>query len=160
MHPTPPATADLMDADDALASCSIQFRHFGRRARFAGRIETVRCRHDNALIRTVLGESRPGSVLVVDGGGSLESALVGDRLAALAVANGWAGLVVHGAIRDSVAIDGLEIGVRALGTNPRRSAKAGHGERGVEVEFGGVRFVPGHYLYGDEDGLVVSPVAR
>lgn len=149
-------TAELMDEDESLGSCSVQFRRFGRRARFHGPIDTIRCHRDNALVKRVLSEIRPGHVLVVDGGGSLESALLGDNLAGLAVQNGWAGIVIHGAIRDSVAIDALEIGVKALGTNPRRSAKAGVGEIQVVLEFGGTRFVPGQHLYSDEDGLVIS----
>ena len=159
-RPAPlPATSDLLDQDGTLPSCSLQFRSFGRHERFAGPLTTVRCFRDNALVRRVLSEPGVGRVLVVDGGGSLESALVGDQIAALAVANGWAGLVVHGAIRDSVAIDGLELGVKALGTNPRKSAKDARGDVGVPVEFGGVRFVPGHWLYSDADGIVVAASA-
>ncbi len=154
-----PATADLLDLDAELPSCSLQFRRFGRHGRFAGPLRTVRCFRDNALVRRVVGEPGAGQVLVVDGCGSLDSALVGDQIAALAVANGWAGLVVNGAIRDSAAIDGLPLGVKALGTNPRKSAKNALGEVDVTVEFGGVRFVPGHWLYSDEDGVVVAASA-
>jgi regulator of ribonuclease activity A len=111
------------------------------------------------LFRSVLAEPGAGQVLVVDGDGSLHAALVGDVVAGLALANGWAGLVIHGAIRDSAAIGQLELGVKALGTNPRRSAKTGEGEVDVPVTFGGVDFVPGHHLYSDEDGIVVSPTA-
>jgi regulator of ribonuclease activity A len=153
------ATADLTDREPGLPSCSLQFRSFGAHRRFAGPLTTIRCFRDNALVRRVLGEASAGRVLVVDGGGSLESALVGDQIAALAVKNGWAGLIVHGAIRDSVAIAELPLGLKALGTNPRKSAKEGAGEVGLEVEFGGVRFVPGHWLYSDEDGIVVSAAA-
>jgi regulator of ribonuclease activity A len=95
-------------------------------------------------------------VLVVDGGGSLASALVGDMIAAMAQNNGWAGLVIHGAVRDSVALDGLDLPIRALGTNPRKSAKTGAGETGVPVVFGGVTFTPGDWLYADEDGILVA----
>jgi len=109
--------------------------------------------------RVVLSQPGAGQVLVVDGGGSLHCALVGDVIAGLAAANGWSGLVVHGAIRDSGAMAALAIGIKALGTNPRKSGKAGSGEREVTVEFGGVAFRPGHYLYSDEDGIVVSASA-
>jgi len=98
-------------------------------------------------------------VLVVDGGGSLHTSLVGDVIAGLAQGNGWAGLVVNGAVRDVVALGGLAIGLKALGSNPRKSGKAGAGEVDVPVSFGGVRFEPGAYLYSDEDGIVVAAAA-
>lgn len=149
-------TADLIDLQPELASCELQLRAFGRRRAFAGPIRTVRCRHDNALLRRVLSSPGQGAVLVVDGGGSLHCALVGDVIATLGQQNGWAGVIVHGAIRDSVEIDAMDFGVKALGTNPRRSGKAGAGEADVTVSFGGVDFVPGHWLYNDADGIVVS----
>jgi regulator of ribonuclease activity A len=98
-------------------------------------------------------------VLVVDGGGSLHTSLVGDVIAGLAQGNGWAGLVVNGAVRDVVALGGLAIGLKALGSNPRKSGKAGAGEVDVPVSFGGVRFEPGAHLYSDEDGIVVAAAA-
>jgi len=152
-------TADLVDAHEELQSCDLQFRSFGTRQRFSGAVSTVRCRHDNALVKKVLSQPGAGSVLVIDGDGSLHCALVGDVIAGMAAANGWAGIVVRGAIRDSAAMATLDLGIKALGTNPRKSAKAGEGEIGVPVEFGGVIFTPGDYLYADEDGIVVSPRA-
>ncbi len=153
-------TADLIDRyGDLLQSCDLQLRQFGRRSRFAGRIRTVRCHQDNVLVRQVLSEPGEGQVLVVDGGGSLHTSLVGDVVAGLAQGNGWAGLVVNGAVRDVVALSLLDIGVKALGSNPRKSAKAGAGEVDVPVSFGGVRFEPGAHLYSDEDGIVVADVA-
>jgi regulator of ribonuclease activity A len=152
-------TADLIDAHEELQSCDLQFRSFGTRQRFSGAVSTVRCRHDNALVKKVLSQPGAGSVLVIDGDGSLHCALVGDVIAGMAAANGWAGIVVRGAIRDSAAMATLDLGIKALGTNPRKSAKAGEGEIGVPVEFGGVIFTPGDYLYADEDGIVVSPRA-
>jgi regulator of ribonuclease activity A len=95
--------------------------------------------------------------LVVDAGGSFECALLGDNIASLALASGWAGVVVNGCVRDSVSLDELGLGVKALGTNPRPSRKEGVGEIDVPVTFGGVRFEPGAELYADEDGLVVLP---
>jgi regulator of ribonuclease activity A len=153
------ATSDLIDAHASLQSCDVQFLSFGKLPRFCGVICTVRCRHDNALLKGVLSQPGSGRVLVVDGGGSLHCALVGDVIAGMAVTNGWAGIVVHGAIRDTVAVGMLNLGVKALGANPRRSAKAGAGELDVPVEFGGVVFTPGHWLFSDEDGIVVSPGA-
>ena len=150
-------TADLIDRyGDSLQSCDLQFRQFGGRSRFAGRIRTVRCHQDNVLIRRALSEPGEGQVLVVDGGGSVHTSLVGDVVAGLAQGNGWAGLVINGAVRDVVALGELDIGVKALGSNPRKSAKAGAGEVDVPVSFGGVRFQPGGHLYSDEDGIVVA----
>ncbi|MFL6192002.1 MAG: ribonuclease E activity regulator RraA [Actinomycetes bacterium] len=150
------STADLVDEHgEALQSCDLQLRQFGGRRRFHGPIRTVACFEDNALVRQVLSEPGDGAVLVVDGGGSLHTALVGDLIAGLAQANGWAGLVVHGAVRDTEALGGLDIGIKALGSNPRKSAKAATGQIDVPVRFGGVTFRPGEHLYSDEDGVVV-----
>src|SRR5215211_6027285 len=116
------ATADLIDQHcESLQSCDLQFRQFGERKRFSGRIRTVRCHQDNVLVRSVLSEPGEGQVLVVDGGGSLHTSLVGDMVAGLAQRNGWAGLVINGAVRDVVALGRLDIGVKALGSNPRKS---------------------------------------
>lgn len=153
----PVSTADLYDErGEELQSVPVQFRSFGLRAAFQGPIRTVRCLEDNALVKTALSAPGAGSVLVVDGGGSLATALMGDVIAELAVSNGWAGVVIHGAIRDRVAIDRLDLGVKALGTNPRKSAKTGAGERDVELTFGGVTFRVGAQLYSDEDGILVE----
>jgi len=155
------ATADLVDAHSDVQSCDLQFKNFGKPLRFHGAIRTVRCRHDNALIRGLLsqpGLSRPGaySVLVIDGDASLHCALIGDVLAKMAATNQWAGIIVNGAVRDAAALATIDLGVKALGTNPRKSAKEATGQVDVNVEFGGVVFVPGYFLYGDEDGIVVS----
>ena len=150
------STADLVDEHgEALQSCDLQLRQFGGRRRFHGPIRTVACFEDNALVRQVLSEPGDGAVLVVDGVGSLHTALVGDLIAGLAQANGWAGVVVHGAVRDTEALGGLDIGIKALGSNPRKSAKAATGQIDVPVRFGGVTFRPGEHLYSDEDGVVV-----
>ena len=151
-------TADLVDQHgDALGSCDLQLRQFGGRARFQGEIVTVRCHEDNALLKSVLGEPGRGKVLVVDGGGSLRCALVGDVIAGLAVSNGWEGIVIHGVVRDVAALGTLDIGLKALGSNPRKSSKQGTGERDVPVSFGGAVFAPGAQLVSDEDGVVVLP---
>lgn len=151
-----PATADLYDErGDELLALELQLRAFGR-PRFAGSVRTVRCFEDNALLKSVLQTPGEGAVLVVDGGGSLRTALVGDIIAALAVENGWGGLVLHGGLRDSAVIDGMPLGVRALGTTPRKGGKTGAGELDVPLEFGGARFRPGAHLWADEDGLLVE----
>jgi regulator of ribonuclease activity A len=134
----------------------VQFRQFGARRAFSGRIRTVRCHADNALMRRALETPSAGEVLVVDGGGFLGAALLGDQLATLGITHGWAGVVIHGVVRDSVALGQMDFGVKALGTNPRRGEKRGLGEPDVMVEFGGVKFTPGHWLYSDDDGLLVS----
>lgn len=150
-------TADLVDSiGPDVRSCDVQFRQFGGRAEFAGPISTVRCFQDNALLKSVLSEPGDGGVLVIDGDGSLHTALVGDVIAELARTNGWAGLIINGAVRDSATLRGMDIGIKALGTNPRKSTKTGAGERDVEVTLGGVTFVPGEIAYSDDDGIVVA----
>ncbi|MGI5499854.1 ribonuclease E activity regulator RraA [Lentzea sp. CA-135723] len=155
---TPVTTADLVDEHgDALRVCDLQFRSFGGRAQFAGRVRTVRCYEDNDLVRSLLRTPGEGNVLVVDGGGSLRTALTGDLIAAAAVENGWAGLVLHGAVRDSTALVVMDLGVKALGTIPRKSGKTGAGEVDVPVTFGGIEFRPGDVLHADQDGVVLLP---
>jgi regulator of ribonuclease activity A len=152
----PRATADLVDElGPDVRSCDVQFRQFGGRAMFAGPISTVRCFQDNALLKSVLSEPGDRRVLVIDGGGSLHTALVGDAIAGLGQGNGWAGIIVNGAVRDAAALRTIDIGIKALGTNPRKSTKAGEGERDVVVELGGIRFAPGDIAYSDDDGIVV-----
>ncbi len=159
MNPRSPATADLMDKHGALCqSCLIQFRQFGGRRAFSGPIRTVRCRDDNVLLRRALDGPGNGGVLVVDGGGSLETALLGDQIAGLGCRNGWAGIVIHGAVRDVSALQTMDFGIKALGSNPRKSAKNGAGETDVELRFGGAVFTPGHWLYSDDDGILISPM--
>ncbi|MDT5095283.1 MAG: regulator of ribonuclease [Mycobacterium sp.] len=152
----PKATADLVDEIGVdVRSCDTQFRQFGGQVMFAGPIHTVRCFEDNALLKSVLSEPGHGGVLVIDGGASLHSALVGDVIAGLGQSNGWAGIIVNGVVRDTAALRNIDIGIKALGTNPRKSAKTGAGERDVEVDFGGIAFVPGEVVYSDDDGIVV-----
>lgn len=156
--PTPGfTTADLIDErGDELDSCDLQLRQYGGRRHFEGHVVTLRVNGDNALVKSTLQEPGEGRVLVVDGGGSLHSALIGDIIAGAAVDNGWSGVVLHGVVRDCVALAQLDLGVKALGTNPRKSGKTGAGERDVPVTFGGVTFQPGARLYSDDDGIVVT----
>ncbi len=154
----PRSTCDLVDEyGERLQSCDVQFRQFGGRTAFAGRVRTLRVFQDNLLVREVLAEPGDGQVLVIDGDGSLHTALCGDLMAGIGVDSGWAGLVIHGAVRDVNVLRTLDIGLKALGSNPRKSAKTGAGERDVVVEFGGVRFAPGAELHSDDDGIVVLP---
>jgi regulator of ribonuclease activity A len=150
-------TADLVDTHDAhVRFCNLQFTKLGRRRMFSGEIVTVRCFEDNTLLKVELGKPGHGKVLVVDGGGSTRCALVGDQIAALALANGWSGIVIHGAVRDSAEIDTMDIGVFALGTSPKKSAKAGAGEVSAVLAFGGVVIAPGMWLYADADGVLIA----
>ena len=151
-------TADLYDEHGAaLGSCDLQLRQFGGHREFSGPAVTVRCHEDNALLKSIVSGPGDGSVLVVDGGGSLHTALMGDMIAQIAVDNGWAGIVIHGAVRDAAVLAGLPIGIKALGSNPRKSTKTGAGEKDVPVTFGGVTFRPGDQLTADDDGVVVLP---
>jgi regulator of ribonuclease activity A len=152
----PRPTADLVDEiGPDVRSCDLQFGQYGGRSQFAGPITTVKCFQDNALLKSVLSHPGNGGVLVIDGDGSLHAALVGDLIAGLGVENGWAGLIINGAVRDAATLRTLDIGIKALGTNPRKSTKTGDGHRDVAVEFGGVVFAPGEVAYSDDDGIVV-----
>jgi len=151
-------TADLVDEiGPGVRSCDTQLRQFGRLSQFAGSIVTVRCFEDNALLKSVLSEPGDGRVLIVDGGGSLHTALVGDVIAELGRSNGWSGLIVFGAVRDAAVLRTLDIGIKALGTNPRKSTKTGAGKRDIPVALGGVEFTPGDVAFSDDDGIVVMP---
>ncbi len=151
------ATADLYDAHaERVQVADPLLRDFGGAARFAGPIATCKVFEDNTLVRAALEDRGEGRVLVVDGGGSLRCALVGDQIAALAQRNGWSGIVVWGCIRDAAALARMPIGVKALAANPRKSVKRGEGARDVPLGFAGVRFVPGAWLYADADGILVA----
>jgi regulator of ribonuclease activity A len=150
------ATADVLDEHgDGARVCMLELRSFGGRSAFSGEAATVRCDEDNVLVKQRVGEPGGGRVLVVDGAGSRRVALVGDVVAGLARQNGWAGLVINGCVRDVAALRGLDIGILALGSNPRPSGKTGAGEVDVPVTFGDVIFAPGELLYADADGVVV-----
>ena len=150
-------TADLCDDHgDHVQVCEPVFHMYGGRRAFHGPISTVFCFEDNSRVKEAVESPGNGQVLVVDGGGSRRRALLGDKLGLAAVNNGWAGVIIHGCIRDSAELDRMDLGLRALGTMPLRSEKRGEGERDVPVRFAGVTFRPGDYVYVDEDGIVVS----
>ncbi len=150
-------TADLYDLlGDNCSSCETQFKQYGGRREFFGRIQTVKCRGDNTLLHKMLSKRCDGDVLVVDGSGYLGCALMGDMIARLGATNGWSGVVIYGAIRDASAMRELDVGVKALGTNPKTSAKKGLGDVDSVISFGGVNFTPGHWIYSDDDGILVS----
>ena len=152
------ATTDLYDEHEGkVQTCAVQFRDFGGKTKFCGPIRTVRCYRDNQLFRALLDEPGNRAVVVVDGGASTESALMGDIIAAKGARNGWSGVVILGAIRDSAEIAEIDFGTKALGVNPAKSSKEGTGAVDEPVEFGGVTFTPGDWIYCDEDGILVAP---
>ncbi|SHG60067.1 ribonuclease E activity regulator RraA [Massilia sp. CF038] len=156
------ATTDLCDDhpqlldDGRLAILPPGYKHYGRQVTFSGRVTTLKVFEDNALVRSTLEAPGNGNVLVIDGGASMRRALVGGQLALLAQDNGWAGIVVDGCVRDSDEINACEIGVRALGVHPQKSAKKGVGERNIRVAIGGVFVQPGDWLYADADGVLIA----
>jgi len=153
-------TADLYDEfSESVRVIEPIFQSYGAKSAFGGRVVTLKVFEDNSLVREFLSEPGEERVLVVDGGGSMRCALVGDRLASLAVDNNWVGLVVYGCIRDSHEIASINIGIKALNTNPRKSVKRGAGERAVTLAFGGVTIEPGDYIYCDSDGVLVASEA-
>jgi regulator of ribonuclease activity A len=152
------ATADLYDAHEGKVQVAYPlFQSFGMNKKFNGQIVTIKCFEDNTPVgETLRNENGQGKVLVIDGGGSLRCALVGDLLAAAAIKNDWAGIIVFGCIRDSGPINEMQIGIRAIGTNPVRSQKRNPGIKNEAVNFANVTFVPGHFIYCDEDGILLS----
>ncbi|MDF1689111.1 MAG: ribonuclease E activity regulator RraA [Cycloclasticus sp.] len=153
-------TADLCDDfSDTIQVATPMFQSFGGNSRFSGSIQTVKIFEDNVLVRNMLSEKSNGDVLVVDGGGSLRCALLGDMLAEMGYKNGWSGVIVYGCIRDSIDINNMPIGVRALQTNPLKSIKKGWGDKNIPVTFAGVTFNPDDFLYADEDGIILSKQA-
>ena len=150
-------TTDLCDAhEDRVRVVAPMFSSYGGRKAFYGPVSTLKLFEDNGLVRRALESPGNGRVLVIDGGGSLRRALVGDQLAALGVKNGWSGIVAYGCIRDSRAIGAMDIGVFALATHPQKTLKKNEGDVDIDVSFGGVTFTPGHWLYADEDGVILS----
>jgi len=154
-------TTDLCDSHPSMVQVSapIGFKDYGALKLFSGIIQTVKCFEDNSFVRTALEQDGTGKVLVVDGGGSMRCALLGDMLGELAIKNNWNGIVVYGCIRDSAVIATQQIGVKALATIPLKSNKRNEGQLNVTVRFADVNFTPGHFLYADEDGIIVSAEA-
>lgn len=151
------STADLFDTfPHAVDVCTLQFRTFGKRASFHGPVETLAIFESHVPVREALSQPGEGRVLVVDGRGSVRVGVLGDRLGVLAVKNGWKGVIINGAIRDSEAVNALEIGVKAMGTTARRNLDGGPSEQGAILEFGNVRVSPGSWVYADADAVVFS----
>jgi regulator of ribonuclease activity A len=151
-------TTDLSDSyPDEVAHCRPIFRNFGARTHFSGPITTVSCLEDNVLYEQALTDAVPGTIIVVDGGGSTRCALMGDRLGDIAVDRGLPAVIINGCVRDTEQLAALDVAVLALAPHPRRSAKRGRGVRGVPVSFADVLWLPGHHVYGDPDGVILSP---
>lgn len=150
-------TPDLCDDNpDLVRVLEPMLSNFGGREAFGGEIVTVKCFEDNSLVKETLGTPGKGKVLVVDGGGSLRRALLGDMIAENAVKNQWEGVIIYGCIRDVSTIAELDLGVQALSAIPLKTEKRGIGDYNIAVTFGGVSFIPGEYLYADSNGVVVS----
>jgi regulator of ribonuclease activity A len=157
-----PATCDLCDAhksdtDGAFRVLPPVFRDFGRRTRFQGRVSTVRCFEDNSMLKAAVESPGEGRVLVVDGGGSLRRALLGGNLGAAAAKNGWAGLVIDGAVRDLAELALCDVGIRALAPVPMPTERREQGLRDVALQLRGVWVRPGDWLVADADGIVLMP---
>jgi regulator of ribonuclease activity A len=156
----PWSTPDLCDAHpDKVSVSDIQWQNFGGENRFCGEIVTVKCFEDNSLVKERCSKPGEGKILVVDGGGSMRCALLGDMIAAEAVKNAWAGLLIYGCVRDIEILRQLKLGVKALGAMPLKTEKRGFGDLNRAVRFGGLEFIPGQFLYADDNGVVVSAQA-
>ena len=153
-------TPDLCDTyPDSVQVVEPVFNSYGLRSSYGGEIVTVKCHEDNSKVKALVDQDGAGKVLVVDGGGSKRRALLGDMLAEKAAANHWQGIIIYGCIRDVDVIRQTDLGVHALGTHPMKTDKRDIGDVNIEVTFGGVTFVPGHYVYADNNGVIVSPKA-
>jgi len=151
------ATADLFDNHaDELQVCAPIFRDFGGNTDFCGPIRTLKVFESFGITKSTLATDGEGHVLVIDGGGSVRCAMLGDKLAQLAIDHNWKGILINGCVRDSAAISALPIGVKALTTNPTRPSLEGEGQLDIPIRFAGVTFHPGHFLYADADGVVLS----
>lgn len=151
------STPDLCDDNpESVRVLEPMMANFGGRESFGGEIVTIKCHEDNSLVKENAGKPGHGKVMVVDGGGSLRRALLGDMIAENAVRNGWEGLIIYGCVRDVDALVTLDLGVQALASIPLKTDKRGIGDLNVELTFGGVTFIPGEYVYADNNGVVVS----
>lgn len=150
------STPDLSDEAPEALAIELPLVNYGAHSHFSGRAVTIKCHEDNSLVKACVGEAGEGRVIVVDGGGSRRRALLGDMLAEQAAANGWAGLVINGVIRDVDEIGATALGVQALGTVPLKTDKRGEGQRDIPLHVGGVVIAPGDYIYADNNGVLVS----
>ncbi|MBP2291582.1 ribonuclease E activity regulator RraA [Azospirillum rugosum] len=155
------STCDLYDRFEKTARVADPvFRDFGARRKFAGEAVTIKCFEDNSRVKETLGTPGRGKVLVVDGGGSLRAALMGDLIAKDAVKNGWEGVVIHGCVRDAAVLATLDLGIKALAAIPRKTVRNGEGQRDLPVTIAGIRVSPGDLVFADEDGVLVLTAAE
>lgn len=150
------STPDLSDAAPEVRAIELQFLNYGQVRQFGGAAVTIKCHEDNSLLKQCVEEPGQGRVIVVDGGGSRRRALFGDMLAEKAAANGWAGVVINGVIRDVDEIGRTPLGVQALGSCPVKTEKLGVGQRDIDIHIGGVVIAPGDFVYADNNGVIVS----
>ncbi len=151
------STPDLCDAyPDLVRIVAPIFRNYGGKSSFGGEIVTIKCFEDNSRVKESAGTKGEGKVMVVDGGGSLNKALLGDLIAEAALDNGWEGFIIYGCIRDVEPINAMNIGVKALNSIPLKTERKGDGEMNIPITFGGVTFNPGEFVYSDETGIIVS----
>lgn len=149
-------TPDLCDENPEVEVLEPMFNNYGGVESFGGEVVTVKCFEDNSIVKQQVALPGKGKVMVVDGGGSLRHALLGDMLAEEAAKNEWEGIVIYGCIRDVDVIMETNLGVQALGTHPRKTEKKGIGELNVPVKFAGVQINPGNFIYADNNGIIVS----
>jgi len=150
------SVADLCDENQEIQIAQPIFKLFGKNHTFFGKIRTVKVLDDNSFVKKLLEEKVDGDVMVIDGGGSLNCSLVGDNLAKKAIENGWSGFVINGCIRDSEIINTMAVGIKALNIFPRKSVNNNRGSLGDKLEFAGVVFKEGMFLYSDYDGIIIS----
>ena len=151
-------TADICDGNaDVVKVCSKTFQKYGRKGMFHGCIRTVKCWQDNSMVKKLLNSPGQGNVLVVDGQGCMNRALLGDQIAQAMMDNKWEGVIINGFIRDSELVSSMDVGVRALGTCPMKTVKLDKGEIDIPISFGDIEFIPGQYVYCDQDGIVTTP---
>lgn len=154
------STCDLCDVHKNDSSGAFRvlpplFHDYGGRVRFAGPVSTVQCLEDNSRVREAVNSPGNGRVLVVEGAGSLRRSLLGGNLAAATAANGWAGVVIHGAVRDKAELAACDVGIRAMALIPWPTDRQDQGLRDVPVQIAGQWIRPGDWLYADEDGIVL-----
>lgn len=152
-------TPDLCDAHPEVQVVEPMFANFGGRDSFGGEIVTIKCHEDNSVVKTQADQPGHGKVMVVDGGGSLRRAMLGDMVAAQAAKNGWEGIIIYGCVRDVDVLPEIDLGVQALGSHPMKTDKHNIGQLNVAVNFGGVTFRPGEFVYADNNGIIVSATA-
>lgn len=150
-------TADLCDDyAEQFKLCKMDLSSYGGKKEFHGFIQTVEVFEDNSLVKESLQTIEPGTVLVVDGAGSRNCALLGDLLASIAADRQINGIIINGCVRDSAELTNIPVGIKAIGTCPFKSKKRGEGKKNIHISFGDIEWVPGQYVYADDDGILVA----